>query len=48
MNFSIFPMFFSIYGTSIKIFIIFESAQNLLFKFKHSAFLNKKGKKKTH
>ena len=41
-------MFFLIYGTFTKIFTIFESTQNLLFKFKHQAFLNKKEKEKVH
>jgi hypothetical protein len=39
-------MFFLIYGTFTKIFTIFESTQNLLFKIKHQALLNKKEKEK--
>jgi hypothetical protein len=39
-------MFCSFYGSYTKIFIIFGLAQNLLFKFKHQAFLNKKEKQK--
>jgi len=40
-------MFYSFYGSYTQISMIFESAQDLLHKFKHSAFLNKKGKRKT-
>jgi hypothetical protein len=41
-------MFYSFYGSYTKLSMIFESTQDLLHKFKHSAFLNKKGKRKTH
>jgi len=48
MNFSIFPLFFSFYGTYTKIFIIFGSAHNLLHKIKHKAKTAQKEKEKKH
>jgi hypothetical protein len=41
-------MLYLFYGSYTKILIIFGSAQNLLFKFKHQAFLNKKEKEKVY
>ena len=41
-------MLYLFYGSYTKILIIFGSAQNLLFKFRHRAFLNKKEKEKVH
>ena len=46
MNFSFFPMFYSFYGTYNKIFIIFGSTQDLLYKIKHKAKLAQKEKGK--
>ena len=46
MNFSIFPMFFSFYGTYTKIFIIFGSIHNLLHKIKHNSKTAQKEKEK--
>ena len=40
-------MSLSFYGSYTKISMIFESTQDLLHKFKHSAFLNKKEKENT-
>ena len=40
-------MFYFFYGSYTKISMIFGSTQDLLHKFKHSAFLNKKRKRKS-
>jgi len=48
MESSIFPAFYLAYRTYTKIFIIFESAQLFLYKFKHNSNLAQKEKKKSH
>jgi len=41
---NIFPRFYSFYRTYTKIFIIFGSVHDFLYKIKHQAFLNQKKK----
>jgi hypothetical protein len=48
MRISIFPMFFSFYGTYTKSFIIFGSAHDLLHKIKHNSKTAQKEKEKQY